>query len=50
MMQHKKRWTLQLWAFLDIDENIQKVVKKAIRVFDPFSIVKFECRDQFDVI
>ena len=33
-----KRWTLQLLAFLDIDENIQKVVKKSNKNFDPFFV------------
>ena len=42
-----KRGTLWLWAFSDIYENIQKIIKKTIRIFDPFSIVTFECLDQF---
>ena len=29
------------------DENIPKIIKKTIRIFDPFSTVKFECLDQF---
>ena len=37
----------RLWAFLDIDENIQKIMKKTRRIFDTFSIVKFECLYQF---
>ena len=37
--------TLQLWAFLDID-NIQKIMKKR-RIFDPISTVKFECFVRF---
>ena len=37
---------LKLWAFLDIDKNIQKIIKKT-RIFDPFSIVKYKCLDQF---
>ena len=47
VMQHIKRGTLQLWAFLDIDENIQKIIEKTIRIFNPFSIVQLECLDQF---
>ena len=42
-----KGGTLQLWVFFDIDENIQKIIEKTIRIFDPFSIVKFECLDKF---
>ena len=44
-------------AFLDVDENIQKITKtktkkqnkkqKTITIFDPFSIAKFEWFDQF---
>ena len=26
-------------GFLGIDENIQKLIKKTVRIFDPFSIV-----------
>ena len=32
-------------ACLDIEENIQKVIKKT-QILNPFSIVKFECLDQ----
>ena len=35
---------LRLWTVSDIDENIQKMVKKKW-IFCPFSIVKFECFD-----
>ena len=45
VMQHIERGTLQLWAFLEVDENIQKIMI-TIRIMDPFSIVKFECLDQ----
>ena len=44
-MHHIERRNLWLQAFLDIDENIQKTIKK--RIFHPFSVVKFECLDQF---
>ena len=27
-MQHIERGTLRQWAFLDIDENIQKIIQK----------------------
>ena len=30
-----------------VGENLKKIIKKMIRIFDPFSIVKFECLDQF---
>ena len=46
-LQNRGGGTLQPWAILDIDENIYKVIKKTIRIVDPFSIVKFECHDQF---
>ena len=36
-MQHNKRETLQLWAFLDPDEIVKKIIKKTI--FNPFSFV-----------
>ena len=45
-MQHIERGTLQLWAFSDIDENIQKMIEKTIKIFDPFSIIKCEWFDQ----
>ena len=38
--------SLKLWAFLDVDENIQKIIKKT-RIFNPLSFVKFECLDKF---
>ena len=46
---HRKRGggTLQLLAFLDTDENSPKIIKKVIRIVDSFSMVKFECLDQF---
>ena len=49
MMQHiiSKGGLLQLWSFLDIYENIQKIMKKTIKIFDPVSVVKCECLDQF---
>ena len=43
-MQHIKRgggWPLQLLAFLDRDENIQKLIKTK-RIFEPFPLVKYE--------
>ena len=39
-------WTSEMWAFLDMHEKIQQI-KKTIRISDHFSIVKFECLDQF---
>ena len=44
VMQHFERGTLQLWALLDMDEKFQKIIQKTTRIFDPFSIVKFEYR------
>ena len=46
-MQHIERRTLQLWAFLDRDENNQKLIKKWIKKFILFSVVKYEYLDQF---
>ena len=52
MMQHNEGGgggvgeTLQLWDFLDIDENIQKIIKKTIRIFYSILIVKFDCLDK----
>ena len=46
-MHWKGMGILQMWTFLDKDKNIQKIIKKAIRIFEPFSVVKFECLDQF---
>ena len=39
---------LWLWAFLDIDENIQKIIQKTIRIFYPFSIVNLNALINFD--
>ena len=47
VMQQIKRGTLGLWAFLDKDESIQKIIKETTRNFNPFS--KFECLDQFSI-
>ena len=41
MMQHIEGGTFAAVGFLDLDENIQKIIKKT-RILDPFSIVKFE--------
>ena len=41
VLQHIERVTLRLWAFVDIDENIQKIVKKTITIFDLFFSHKF---------
>ena len=46
-MQYMKGGTWQLWAFLDMDNNFLKMIKKTFKNFDPFSIVKFEFFDQF---
>ena len=46
VMQHINRGILQLWVFLDIDENIQEGGKKK-GVFNLSLIVKFECLNQF---
>ena len=40
VMQLIERGTMQLWAFLGIDESIQKIIKKTIRFFFPF----FNCK------
>ena len=47
-MQHieKGGGTWQLWALVDIDEKVQKMIRKT-RVFDCFSIVKLKYLDQF---
>ena len=45
-MQHIEKGDFAAVDFL-IDDHIQKIIKKTIRIFDPVSIVKFECRDQF---
>ena len=44
----KKGGPLWLWTFLEspqLNENIQKIMKKTIRIFNPFSVVKYECLD-----
>ena len=46
VVQHIKRGDIAAVGF-HIDENIQKMIKKTIRIFNPFWIVKFECFDQF---
>ena len=38
MMQNIESGTLLLWVFLDIDENIQNLIKITIQNFDPHSI------------
>ena len=47
VMQHIKRGELcGCDAFLDICENTLKIIKKTVRICDPYSNVKFECFDQ----
>ena len=46
VMQYIEKGTMQQCTFLDIDENIQKITKKTIRILDHFSVVTFECLDQ----
>ena len=44
-MQHIEKGDFAGVGFLTY-ENILKILKKTIRIFDPFSIVQFECLDQ----
>ena len=43
----QKNFAVTPLAFLDTDENIQKLLQKTITIFDPFSIINFECLIQF---
>ena len=43
-MKYVERGTLQLWAFLDIEENIQETRT----IFDPFSVVNLNVLINFD--
>ena len=46
-MQHVEKGNFAVVGFfLDTDENIQKIIKKTIRIFNCFSIVKFDRFDQ----
>ena len=42
MAQHIEKGDFVALGSLDVDENIQKIIKM-IKNFDPFSIVKIEC-------
>ena len=50
VIQHIERGTLWLWTFLDIDEYIPKKLRKTVKIFDPLSILKFECLYQFGLM
>ena len=48
-MQHIEKGALRLRAFLNINENIQTIIKKT-RIFDPFSTVKCESHSDGDEV